>query len=275
MSGQRRQTMADLESAYEGLERLDSFPGADALAAHRAALLERNAHQADFLVALLGDAPRVLEIGCGNGRLLIDLARRGRLATGLGVDLARSRIAFAADWAQAEGVEGVTFAAADALTMDIEPGAWDAVLCITSAFAYFEPIAPGTAARLAARMREALAPGGLLCLELYPHPEYRPLLAATGGHARIWHELPEADPWRFYLSDLRLDGDTLTHAKTFIHRHDGRVDTGRREQIELYTEPALRALLEAAGFTDVRCFAGWTDAPYDGGELLVATARAT
>src|SRR5205814_1989530 len=104
------------------------------------------------------------------------------------------------------------FVAADVLAYELPPRKFTAAVVITGAFAYFEPIAPGSAALLAARLYQALEPEGLLCLEIYPHPDYARLLAVTGGKARIWAELPADDPWRFYLSDLSLDtsGEILT-----------------------------------------------------------------
>jgi SAM-dependent methyltransferase len=269
-----RLTIDELARAYEGMEGPGGFADEAAVREYRRSTLERNAAQAAFIADHLEPDASVLEIGCGNGRLLIDLAGRGRCGRGLGIDLARSRIDFARAWAADEGVSRVRFEAADALTFDWGEG-WDAVVCVTSAFAYFEPIAPGTAAELARRFHAALRPGGLLVVEVYPHVRWRRMMEATGESTlRLWHELPPEDPWRFYLSDLRLDGGTLSHAKTFVHRHDGRVDTGRREQLELYTADSLREVLEGAGFRDVAAYGAWEHRPWDEDELLVATARA-
>jgi hypothetical protein len=99
------------------------------------------------------------------------------------------------------------------------------------------------------------------------------LLEATGGTAQVWRELPHEDPWRFYLSELTLRDGVLTHRKTFIHRDDGRVDSGRTECLYLYTEREAEALVRDAGFCDVTCLDGWTAAPYAGGDVLVVLAR--
>jgi SAM-dependent methyltransferase len=264
--------MAELAATYEGLET--DLGDAAAVAAYRASALERHADQGAFVAARLPSGASVLEIGCGNGRLLIDLARRGALAAGLGLDLARSRVAFAAAWAAREPTAGgLRFAAADALTADLGTG-HDAVLCVTGAFAYFDAIAPGTGARLLARAAAALAPGGLLVLELYQHTRTRRLLEASGGEAvRLWHELDADDPWRFYLSDFTMDGPVLVHRKTFVHRSDGTVDAGRRERLRLYVPAELDALLADVGLTDVEHHDGWTGRPYAGGDHLVVTAR--
>lgn len=235
-------------------------------------MLARSAEQADLLLPAL-EMGTVLEIGCGNGRLLIELARRRALRTGSGVDAARSRIEFARRWSEDLRLASLRFEVADALEMTLAPAGYDAILCITGAFAYFEPLAAGTALVLARRWAQALRPGGLLVLELYPHPELVRVLAAAGGSVRLWRELDPDDPWRFYLSDLQVDHGVLIHAKTFIHRTSGHVDAGRRERLALYSEAELRNLVRSAGFTDIFCREGWTDRPYDGGESMVLTAR--
>jgi SAM-dependent methyltransferase len=262
--------MQELNAAYEGLEA--SFPDQHAREAYRGAMLARSAPQADFLEDFLAQAS-VLEVGCGNGRLLIELARRGRLRRGLGIDLARSRIEFARQWAADLQLSSLRFEAEDALALELGEEGYDAVLCITGAFAYFEAVAPGSALLLLRRWHDALRPGGVLVLELYPHPEFVRLLRAADGEVRLWRELEPDDPWRFYLSELRLENGILLHDKTFIHRTTGEIDEGRRERLKLYSELELRAILGDAGFSDVACAEGWSTTPYGGGEAMVVTAH--
>ena len=263
----------ELADAYEGLE--SAFPDDDARERYRTAMLARSAPQADFLVPRMREGERVLEVGCGNGRLLIELAQRGRIESALGLDLAASRIAFASEWAADAGVAvQLDFDTADALVHPLDEAPYSTALCVTGAFGYFEPALPGSAEQLASRLHAALAPGGLLCLELYPHPRERALVEAAGGSLRTWKELDEDDPWRFYLSDFRLDGATLTHAKTFVHRHTGEIDSGRREALHLYSPDEVTGLLQSAGFGTVELFEGWGDQAYAGGPVMVVTARA-
>jgi SAM-dependent methyltransferase len=260
----------ELAEAYEGLEA--SFGDDAALESYRASMLERSAVQADFLASRLPTGTRVLEVGCGNGRLLIELARRGAIAKGFGIDLAVSRIAFAQEWVRDEGLENLSFEAADVFERGLAPEGYSAALCITGTFAYFEPIVAGSGLRFARILHDALVPGGMLVLELYPHPRERALLEATGGEATTWKELDPEDPWRFYLSRYELRGDVLAHEKTFIHRTSGKVDQGRREQLYLYSPDDLEALLDEAGLRQISFFEGWTAEQYAGGDRLVVTA---
>jgi SAM-dependent methyltransferase len=263
-----------LATAYEGLEDPRAFPDEASLERYRAALLSRTQPQADFLAERVRPEARMLEIACGNGRLLIELARRGVVKTGIGLDLAASRIAFAQSWADVMGLGGLRFDAVDVLEQELPPGPFAMVCCITGAFAYFEAAATGAAAELARGMGQVLEPGGLACLEIYTHPGHRRLIDASGGKVRIWSELPEDDPWRFYLSELSLDatGEVLTHEKTFVHRTNGTIDSGRNERLYLYTEESLAALLAGAGFEQIQVYDGWSGEKYAGGEVMVMTA---
>jgi SAM-dependent methyltransferase len=221
-------TLAAVAAAYEGLEAPESFPDRAALERYRDALLAVSLPQADLLAAA---GPRVLEIGCGNGRLLIELARRGVVTEALGVDVSASRIAFAAEWGREEGFDQLEFRAEDALALELEPGSFDAAVCITGALGYFGAASPRLDGDLVALMRRAVRPGGLIVLELDPHPRERGLLEAAGGEINLWKELGADDPWRFYLSAMKLDQGVLRHEKTFVHRHDGRIDEGRVESL--------------------------------------------
>lgn len=266
-------TLREVASAYQGVDELHDFPDAEAVRSYRSELLQRTQVQADFLSRRVRPGARALEVGCGNGRLLIALrSRDGAIGRSRGVDIASSRIEFARVWAAEEGVDDLEFDAVDALTGELGSG-YEAVLCLTGALGYFGAADPRRDDDLLQRFAEASAPGGLLCLELYPHPRERRLVETAGGSVQLWKELGEDDPWRFYLSDLTLRGSRLTHRKTFVHRHDGRIDTGRSEALHLYTADEVCAQLAAAGFEAATCFEGWSDEPYAGGDVLVVVAR--
>lgn len=264
----------DTVAAYQGVEELERFTPQE-LGAYRAGLLERTVDQAAFVRERVPAGASMLEIGCGNGRLLIALARDGTLAGGTGLDVAASRIDFARAWAAEEGL-GLRFDVADALNDPLPNGPFDAVACITGALGYFEPMLPGAAGALLRSAAAALRPGGLLLLELYPHPAWQRMLAVAGHELRLWSELPREDPWRFYLSHLTLDdAGNLRHDKTFVHRGTGQIDESRREHLRLYGERELRELVEAAGFSALEVHGDWHGTPYAEGEheLLVAAAR--
>jgi len=263
------QAFEALRTSFEGYET--SFADRDELERYRATVLEKTEHQARFIAARV-DGGAAVEVACGNGRLLVSLAKLGAIDAGLGIDLAESRIEFAREWAADTGLGGLEFLAADVLDAPVE-SRFDLALCITGSFGYFDAYAPGSAQALLERLHGAVVPGGLLLFEQYQRTESLRLLDAAGDRLRTWYELPESDPWRFYLSETWREGEVLVHNKTFIGREDGRVDSRRSERMVVYPPARLEQMLSAAGFTDVRLFEGWTEAAYAGGETMVVTAR--
>jgi SAM-dependent methyltransferase len=256
-----------MRAAYEGVE---SAFAEDERAAYRASVLARTTPQAAFLAERVTGS--MLEIGCGNGRLLMALRSMGAIEHGLGFDIAKSRVAFAQDWARDLGLDGLEFRVGDALDEPLGTG-FGAAACITGAFGYFDAYVPLSGRRLLEKLRESLAPGGRLILELYQHPSELTLLESLGGPARTWIELPPSDPWRFYLSETSLEGNVMVHRKTFVHRTAGIIDEGRCERLAIHTPADIRAWCRDAGFADVGLFEGWTRDPYRGGATLVVVAK--
>lgn len=267
------------KSGFDGYESPSAFPSQEALEDYRAMLLTRTALQVDFIGRQTGARPLgVYEVGSGNGRLLIALARAGLLQHGLGVEIARSRVAFARRWALDAGLPQVRIGEGDALTFgDFPPGSFDLAACLTGAFNYFEPIRPTAPAEVLDRMREALKPDGWLLLEIHDLPDHRrQALAREGGELRSWSELPPADRFRFYLVECRFweERGVLRVRKVFIGR-DGTVDEGREEVLRYYQVPEVVAILSARGFDRVEVFGDFAGGSYLPGRssVLVVLAR--
>ncbi len=102
---------------------------------------------------------RVLDAGCGTGRVAVELARRGHLVTGLDVD--PSMVAEARRDADQAGVD-VRLEVGDLLDVGAlvgDAGPFDLVAMPGNVMVY---LAPGTEADVVAALAGQLAPGGLL-----------------------------------------------------------------------------------------------------------------
>ena len=115
----------------------------------------RDVHgEADFVHALLEPGSRVVDAGCGTGRVGIELARRGHRVAG--VDLDPSMLAVARSTAPE-----LTWVGADLLDVDVDEvnGPADCVVMAGNVMVY---LTPGTEPDVVGHLAGWLAPGGLL-----------------------------------------------------------------------------------------------------------------
>jgi 2-polyprenyl-3-methyl-5-hydroxy-6-metoxy-1,4-benzoquinol methylase len=115
--------------------------------------------EAAFLDGLVGPGSRVLDAGCGTGRVGLELARRGHRVAGLDVDVSMLEVARAD--ALAEGLD-VHLAVGDLLDAERLVGGhgpFDLVAAPGNVIVY---LAPGTEADVVRALAGLLRPGGLL-----------------------------------------------------------------------------------------------------------------
>ena len=140
--------------------------------------------EAAFLDALLPRGARVLDAGCGTGRVAVELARRGHRVTG--VDSDPSMLAVA------QGSSGVTWLLADLATLELDDR-FDAVLMAGNVIVFVEP---GTEQAVVDRLAALLLPGGLLVsgwhTDRLAPPAYDLLVAGLSPVARhaTWQGAP-------------------------------------------------------------------------------------
>ncbi|WP_139417075.1 methyltransferase domain-containing protein [Agromyces laixinhei] len=84
-------------------------------------------NSARYLVPHLHEGARVLDVGSGPGTITIDLARRVRPGTVVGIDASADVLASAAGLAESEGVANVEFAVGDAYALDFADDTFDIV----------------------------------------------------------------------------------------------------------------------------------------------------
>jgi SAM-dependent methyltransferase len=225
--------------ASSRLPRSYEFWGELMVEMHDDAYLTRiNYGRADWLESLrIGSNRRILDLGCGNGFLDIELARRGHRVTA--VDLvdrviykARSRVVD----------ESVTFIASDLRRLELPAESFDVVLM----FGLVGLMSVADDQALLARAGRWLAPGGKLLVESDRRVADAQTAFTDHPDGRI-HWIWDGDP------------DTRTNFLTpEFHRHDGTVielrdpiDPRRGDHAGmiryLYPPEQLEAMLEDGG----------------------------
>lgn len=215
----------------------------------------------DFFLAVVDECPgsRVLDLGCGTGRLTLALARAGHTVTG--VDPAAASLAAAR---AKSGAGQVTWI--EGTSSGLPTAAFDVAL-MTSHVAQFLVGADEWAATLA-DLHRSLVPGGRLVFD------------TRDPRAREWQRWNRIDS----LQAVTLaDGSQVVNWTEVTAVEDGTVSfaqayrfpdgTERRATatMRFRTEREVRTSLRAAGFTIEHLYGGWDREPVGAGngELLV------
>lgn len=212
----------------------ESFFDDDYLRTVRAPTREQIARQCDFIETRLGLKPgaTVLDVGCGLGMQVLELASRGYL--GVGLDLSLPMLSRAAEEAQSRGLK-INFLHADMREMNFD-GSFDAVVCLGTTLGYFDD---ETNRKIAERLCRALKPGGVLLLEVVNRDHVigaQPNLIWFEGDGCVCME--ESD-FNFFASRL--------HVKRTVILDNGR-QTETEYALRLYSLHELGQILNSVGF---------------------------
>jgi SAM-dependent methyltransferase len=146
----------------------------------------------EVLAGYLGKRERVLDAGCGYGRIAIPLAARGYRVSGL--DITAPLLISAREAAQAQGVR-LPLVTGSMTRLPFRDTSFDAVICLWSAF--YEVLDPADQVRTLAEMWRVLDDGGMAVVE-------GPLPPAAGAELpadRINRALVEGLPNPSYIHD--------------------------------------------------------------------------
>ncbi|WP_344591114.1 class I SAM-dependent methyltransferase [Actinomadura vinacea] len=125
----------------------------------------------------IGGRDRVLDIGCGNGQLTRQAARRAGAA--MGVDLSLPMLERARERAREEGVGNVRFEQGDAQVFPFEPGGFDVALSRFGIMFFADPVAAF------GNVRSALGDGGRLafvCMTSHQGTDLGTMFGAMAPH---------------------------------------------------------------------------------------------
>jgi 2-polyprenyl-3-methyl-5-hydroxy-6-metoxy-1,4-benzoquinol methylase len=195
----------------------------------------------DFFLALAGETPgaRLLDLGCGTGRLTLALAAAGHFVTG--IDPAAAMLEAARAKEGAENVDWITGTAADAAT-----DAFDLVLMTSHVAQVF--VGDDEWRETLRHLARALVPGGGLAFDSRD---------------------PAARAWEHWTGVTSVADGAVTFVSTSPLPEGGVLAV--ESTLRFRTEAELRDSLESAGFAVEAIYGGWGREPVgnEAGELIV------
>ena len=167
--------------------------------------------EAVLAAAGLSPGERVADVGCGNGALTIDAARRvGPDGVALGIDISTAMLGLARRRATQAGVGNVEFVEADAQVHPFDGGSLDAILSRFGVMFFDDPEAAFT------NLAGALRPGGRLAFACWQDLFQNEWMLVPGAAAAQHVGLPEMEPGApgpFALADADRVQHLLTSAR--------------------------------------------------------------
>lgn len=220
--------------------------------------------EVDFIVREAGLRPggRVLDVACGSGRHVIELARRGYRVTG--IDVSAEAIGYARAEAAAAGLDADLRIGDMAALGDLAGVARaDVAICMGNAFGYLEH---EDTVRFLAALAGIVVPGGTLILDygfaaesLLPGVRLQEPPMTLGGIEAISVNAYDTAHSRWLTSFTMRRGEEEYRGTSVQH---------------VYTSAEVARMVIAAGFGDVRAHGGPDGSPYRlGSPRLLLVAR--
>ena len=220
-----------------------------------------------FRRAFSGRVDSVLDLGCGSGRMTVELARRGYDM--IGVDGSPEMLSVARDAAERAGLsERCLWLLQDLSSFELY-GTVEAVVCCLDTVNHLTSYADLRA--MLSLVRNYLVPGGLFLFDINSREKFE-----TAYADRVY-TLEDEDAFCIWQNTYHPKTHIADFYVTlFSEEADGRyLRTDELTRERMYPLPSILRELRAAGFTPLSCGSSpYTEAVAEGAERLYLVARA-
>ena len=245
--------------AYTNIEQMCNYKNAEELNNYRQHLLKKSGLQSEFIKSYFNNKIKVFEACSGNSRLLYRLFMDSILEEGIGVEISSSRVVFAEEWKKQFPEAPVSNICSDIIKFEGKEDYFDLAVCITGALGYFYPIDKLYPDVLLSKLYKMLKKDGFLLLELYQHVnDIKFCMMNEVKELKRWLELPESDPFRFYLTKfLYHEIERCLECKEIFVRRDGYIDDSKNEVLKIYSIDEISNMLTVKGFKIENMYSEW------------------
>jgi SAM-dependent methyltransferase len=233
---------ANLHS-YDEVENLANFANGQEIELYRQERLNSVSDTANFIRKnIYKSVPlSVLDIGSGSSCLLYRLKDERMLERGVGVELSKSRHAFAEKWKEAGHYREITNTNIDAREFQAAPGTFDLCTVLDHTFALFYPVDTAMPENMLKKIHALLKPQGILILEITLFAKANKIWEVTDNYTE-WTELPVTNKFRYALYSTTYDkkNDIIRAESRYLFRNN----LQEKQKVEFYKKYDLSSLTE-------------------------------
>ena len=251
--------------AYEGVEDLSTFTSQDAIEQYRQERKDFSSNAVSFLRKKMKNKKpmSVLDIGSGSSCFLYALHDEGALAYGTGIEISKTRHAFAEQWKRDGKYASVDNINQDVRTVSLDSKKFDACTILDSTFTFFHSVAAQLPDQVLRRAYQVLNKDGWLIIDMSSFLDAKRLCKGSGIYYQ-WKELPETNKFSYSLYKLNCSfkDDMVCTESRYIYR-DKVGDFKKIEHSRMYTAPELEKMVRKAGFKKTSIYSGYDGKPFN------------
>lgn len=245
-------------SAYDNIENLENFTDEQFINYCNNKLIgcEKHLHFINNL-----DLPKkidICEIGSGNSKLLYKLEMAERINKAIGIEISKSRYQFAEKFKKYINSSRVENLNQNVFDMDFQIE-FDLIIAVDIVLQLIVPISNNSEEKIMNWIYNNLKENGYIVFELWTFLSILEQLNLSNNSLKLWDEFPNSDPFKYILSDIKIDeDDNIIWKKRFIKR-DSYEESNFNNILKPYKKEEISDILLKYGFRDIEIFDCWKE----------------